>query len=384
MNVKVIKVDGANTLNKGAELMLWSVVQQIKKRSSEIKIVYNTNVPFSDRPNIEKEVGVIKRPASKYGKIFNAILFRLGYKGTYFSNFYPQNGIDLILDAGGFQFSDQWVYSSKKLDNWKNYYKAHKEKGAKIILLPQALGPFNTDNGRAQAKIIIDYCDVIIAREEKSKKYLLNLGVDPKKVWCYPDFTCITDGIVKQEYSRFNNKVCIIPNKKMNTHHKSNGNSYEEFLLNIINILIAEGEEPFFLNHEGKGDLELCNKLNSKFGNKFEIVNGQNALETKGVIGSSKFTISSRFHGVASALSQGIPCLSTSWNHKYEMLFLEYGITDGVLNMDLPKEEISKRIKQELSLVQSSKKSLLHYKKHQSQKIEDMWGKIWQISEVSK
>lgn len=106
--------------------------------------------------------------------------------------------------------------------------------------------------------------------------------------------------------------------KKTSTH----ANDYIHFLCSIIEHVKAKGYNVFMLNHEGELDLSLCNDVNSLLDSKIEIVTGLNALEIKGVISQCYFLISSRYHGIVNALNTGVPCVATSWSHKYKELFV--------------------------------------------------------------
>lgn len=43
--------------------------------------------------------------------------------------------------------------------------------------------------------------------------------------------------------------------------------------------------------------------------------------------------ISSRCHRIASVLNPGIPCLTIDWNHKYGMLFKDFDLEEGVIDI---------------------------------------------------
>ena len=68
----------------------------------------------------------------------------------------------------------------------------------------------------------------------------------------------------------------------------------------------------------------------------------------KALISTAYLCVTSRFHGVASALNSCVPCLATSWSHKYEELFRDYGMTDCVLDLN-DMDAITQRISAFLS-----------------------------------
>ncbi len=376
-----IQIDGTNTLNKGAELMFYAVLEQVENRYPEAIINYNTNYAGESRLNISTSLKIEKRRALHLGKYPAAILRRLKLPYTYFSSKHPLEDIDVVLDAAGFQFSDQWNYSDESLNNLERYYKNLKKTGAKIIFLPQALGPFKTNAGIRTVNIVSTYANLIFAREKISYQYFLDAGGNKEKILTTTDFTLLVKGSLPEKYKHLEGNVCIIPNKKMVTHAENDSLEYITFLEKVIQKIQNRGKQVFILNHEGKGDLKICNKINSRFKNKLEVVTGLNAKEVKAVIGISSFVISSRFHGVASALNQGIPCLATSWNHKYEMLFNDFGQKNRILQIENDITLEFEKIDDVFNNYIEIKETLLSKKEVLIQQVEDMWNSIWQLIE---
>lgn len=87
--------------------------------------------------------------------------------------------------------------------------------------------------------------------------------------------------------------------------------------------------------------------------------------------------LSSRFHGVANALSSGVPCLATSWNHKYQKLFESYGMNDNLLDCSNIEEAIIKVAKY---LAEDTNKKTSENLLVNGQKIamanQEMWSKV--------
>jgi len=371
-----IQIDGTNTLNKGAELMLYAILEQIEEHHPQAVVYYNFN-ERKEQGEIDTKLNLKKRLGLQYGRYPAALLKKLKLPHGYFTPQYAMNGLELILDGAGFQFSDQWKYSQERLNKLENYYASLKKKGTKIVLLPQAFGPFETPAGKRIVQIIDKYVDIAIAREKISYDYLVKSGANTRRVWLYPDFTLLVKGKFPERYKHLKGKVCIIPNKKMVTHASSNAEQYVEFLKKIILEIEKQNKEIFLLNHEGSGDLAFCQKINQGFDNKYEIATGLNAKEVKGLIGDAYLVISSRFHGVASALNQGVPCLATSWNHKYEMLFEDFGQSGSVLNVEDDWTKTQQKLTATILAHDEISALLLKKKEELTAKTKEMWNQIW-------
>lgn len=375
-----IQIDGTNTLNKGAELMLHSILEQIELKHPQASVLFNSNFYKEHKQKFSYNLKIQMRSAKVYGRYPRAILKKLNLPYNIFTHMYPPKNIDLLLDGAGFQFSDQWKFSHERLDILEKYFWKLKSYGTKIVLLPQAFGPFQTEAGKRVTKILDKYVDIVIARDKISQNYLLSAGVTSDKIWLYPDFTLLSEGKIPNNFSNNRKSTCIIPNVRMITEKEGKSSEYVDFMVNIIELFVKNGKTPFLLNHEGQDDLELCFRIKRKLKHDIDIVTGLNAKEVKGVIGTSDIVVSSRFHGVASALSQGIPCLATSWNHKYQMLFEDYDQYDNVLSLENNWNDEELKV---LSIIENEdklKQQLIVKKQELEQKVTEMWKRIWSLN----
>lgn len=372
-----IQIDGANTTNKGAELMLYAVLEEIERKYPEAGVVYNgfgvgykrVESPIRMRGYSRLSLGTYPWDVQKK--------LRLPY--GYFTWYHPVKGIDIILDVSGFKLGDQWNRNEEYIKTLDRYYKNLKSYGTKVILLPQALGPFKTPMGKRTSDILNSYIDLIMPRESVSYNYLLEAGVDISKVQTFPDFTNLVKGVLPEELEYLKRKVCIIPNKKMITHTAIGANKYIATLKAVVNAVRNKGLDVFLLNHEGNGDLRICKQISAMFGNSLDIVSGLNAKEVKAVIGVSYFTFSSRYHGVANALGQGVPCLATSWSHKYKLLFDDYNMVDQIIDINASPMETEKFISSYLDPAtnENLRLQLANRKPELENTTKKMWEVVW-------
>jgi colanic acid/amylovoran biosynthesis protein len=307
----------------------------------------------------------------------NFSIFRIFH--SYRTDKYPMKDINLLFDASGFVFSDQHYKSDVTFTSLNNYYKTMKEQGTKIFFLPQAFGPFKTENGKKQAELLKKYADCVMAREEMSYTHLINAGIDKKKILLYPDFTALVEGIFPAKFEYLKNGIAIIPNLRMIDKGAISKNDYIDMLIKTIVLCETAKKTVFFLNHEGRYDFKLCKDINNKLNKKLPIVSGLTALEIKGLISRCYFVFSSRFHGLVSTLSSGVPCLATSWSHKYEMLFKDYDMEECSFKLN-DKDSFYQKLAQFLDVdFNNAMRDKLNIRAESiKDKIREMWEQVWE------
>lgn len=366
-----ILIDNAGFVNKGAGLMLISVIQQIQNRLPNAQIVlpkdiFYQNVSFCARNHII--------PLHKPSHIIKRKTYTFIYKNLLNRNWYVEPAqIDVVLDAGGFQFSDQWKPTKYIVTQKEKYYSSFTKKGRKIIFLPQAFGPFEEKESKDLIAIVYKYADSIFARENTSLGYLTRLFPYSLKVKLAPDFTCLCNATGPSHIILEPGYVLIIPNSRMISHtNPSLSNSYFHYLINIIQYLDDLGERVFLLNHEGADDEQILRNINSCFSNKFPLLTNLDALEVKRIIKDSKLLISSRFHGVVSGLTQNVPTLCTSWSHKYQELLKEHKCEGNILSIN--------NLEEDKALIEAALQSPGDYasKEGCTRKIKDATERMWE------
>lgn len=375
-----IEIKGVEFNNKGAELMLHSIVQQLDSKFDKYQLVLSpgTLLPYEKRAKL----GAWQKFSFKF----------FGIDWTGLGNLFPQfivnqlkhfgivveKDIDLVLDASGFAYGDKWenkvisqtVSQINRLCKYKIPY----------VFLPQAFGPFTNGSNNKLMKEAISGSDIVFARDKQSLKILQELASDKSKVELFPDFTPLSTltevNISKKLPEKF---VCIIPNSKMlNNKADDFKQSYIQLLSNIIQNVKSQGLTPVILNHEGKKDRDLCLELINSYKDDIIFFDGLESLEIKKIIGLSFFCFSSRFHGCISGLSQGVPTFATSWSHKYEELYEDYQSTNKLIDVEINESDLKIKIEHVINERESISKELLDIAQKHKIKNNQMWSKVFE------
>lgn len=333
-----IEIRKAGFTNKGAAMMLVAATQEVQARlpGSRVVVAANYSLPFEPRARL----GLWHRAELIKGRIdIGRAVDLVPSKLRERYGFVTTAEIDVILDAAGFAYSDQWgLPASRDLAERSTVWK---QKGKKLILLPQAFGPFKTPGIADLMKRVADNADLIFARERQSYDYLTAAVGERPNILIAPDFTNMLKAFPFSGFTRDAGHVAIVPNARMldKTDGLESG-GYERFLSRTISRLIGGGLQPFFLIHETTEDLKVAQRINASLPAPIKLIEAEDALMAKGMIAQCDAMVGSRFHALVSALSQGVPVLGTGWSHKYQELFGDYGYHEGLIRVDLDDAEL--------------------------------------------
>lgn len=328
MNFEIV---GVHPANKGAVLMLEAIRARLAPRYPGARFA----VPMDWRPETRLAHGLWATPARKVRPISRmALLDRMPTPFHDALGYIPAASIDVLLDASGFGYGDYWGLPKlrDRLAGRLNWWKAD---GRKAILLPQALGPFEAPGMADAFRAAVDRLDLSFVRDAASQAHVQAIMPGDARVVRAPDFTNLLKPELPMRLNALRGAALVIPNEKMvagkgaEVHER-----YLDFLVAAVAAIRASGREATILLHEGSQDRALADALNGRLDRPAAIVDEPSALDTKAVISVAELIVSSRFHGLVSALSSGVPALACGWSHKYRELMADYGCPDLALDLD--------------------------------------------------
>lgn len=379
----VVEISGIGFPNKGAELMLAEVSHRLRNAfGDEVISVCRPNQSGSESAGIMAKLGVLP-------------LAELSFKGHEIGgllNYAPERllapfgvrrrkDVNIVLDASGLKFSEDWGLQA--IERGEQYLAMKAASGVKVVLLPQAFGPFNSSAAKSSMKRVLNLADLVYARDHKSYSYLRELSASERIKLC-PDLTigCNCSSFSPDESVR--DAVIIIPNQRMlDKGDVENRAMYKDFLLALGRQLVEDGQPLVLLNHEGKTDRQICDWLHGELGLSSDILEFSDARELKATISVAKSVVTSRFHGAVSALSEAVPCFATSWSHKYKMLFMDFEVTECLIDMGSSQEvgRLSGLLK-DMGHLAALRRRLAASKLEQSEQVEQMWDDVYRIFSV--
>jgi colanic acid/amylovoran biosynthesis protein len=332
----LVEIKGVHFGNRGAHLMLLATLERLVPALPALRVVLNTS-PNASARQVTALGAWRKQKLRKRALDLNGLSYRwpsgvdtaLNRRGTA-----AEGQIDAIVDASGYAYGGSWspwlmAYAAAEMRR----FAAH---GKPYVFLPQAFGPFGAGRARAAFASALADCALVCVRDDRSAMHLRDLcpQLDARLVR-FPDFTIGVSGdcSAAAAWGVDRESVLLIPNRHMAEARNPDRAwrlGYVQFLADLARRLDRSGRRVALLNHESREDAALCRQVALDSGGT-RIIDEPDPRRIKGVIGAAGAVVSSRYHGCVAALSQGVPCLGTSWSHKYEALYLDFGVRDWLL-----------------------------------------------------
>ena len=340
MSKDYIIITGGETVNKGAQSMLFITINEMKKiypdkkivvfsesdyeKISEVKDIYNfTILPNNIRIKLWLRKGIYR--------IFSIIIkkdFKNKEELKNIENIYKN--AYCIIDISGYALSSQW--NNKSSINFMNNIIVAKKYDVPIYLFPQSFGPFNYKFPsnilfKYYFKRYLKYPKMIYAREKEGYDYICKYTknnvelttdmvlsgkeIDLKNIYCNPNkFKPNIPNIP-------NNSVAIIPNKRNLKYNKD-----LSFYNTIINKLIEKNKNVVLIKHSEE-DGEICKKIKQDYIDNDRVIlltEEYDCISYNIVIKQFDYAIASRYHSIVHSYKNGVPCIAIGWATKYHEL----------------------------------------------------------------
>ncbi len=374
----IVEIKGVQFVNKGAELMLHAVLQQMKQLypDAELALLPGPNSPYKKRA----QLGALQiAPLQFYRADLNWLVallpafFRRKLRQWFGIVF--QRDVDLVLDASGFAYGDRWGRFGVKFLA-ANTRRVQQNNGH-YVLLPQAFGPFTAPGDQQRLRQAVANSTLVFARDAESYQYLKAAGCDETKLRQAPDFTNLLSGSPLDDERTKQFFALLIPNYQMiKGKSAAQVQQYKQLMMSYIRLCRSKSWPVLILNHEGEIDQSLCLELKQHFQQDelVTVLEPDDPLLVKSWIGHAGLVFSSRFHGCVSALSQGVPCIGTSWSHKYQHLYADYACADWLVGLDATDGVLEDLMAQCTS--PELKRSLLEHSATLQQLATNMWLEV--------
>jgi polysaccharide pyruvyl transferase WcaK-like protein len=349
----LIELHGAGFSNKGAQLMLWTVIQQLAApgvrfcidggpdQTYEQRAEYGLRLlfPVCSWQHRPRRLPAHFRISAAIGRLVpRSVLDNYGLV--------RRQDTDALVDVSGYAFGDKW--GPRPIRNMSIRASDYKRRGKPVILLPQMFGPFEDRSVASEARRLLNFVSLAYAREEQSLRWLQQVAGPNSELRIAPDITIFTDGSAAPppDYREY---VWLVPNIRM----LDNGG--QRWSRTYLTTLANAGRQARELGHNvgimvhDPSDLKLARQLAEQLPSPaVPILQEDDPRRLKAVLSGAKLIVGSRFHSIVGALSSSVPCIALGWAHKYQAIMEDFGVAELMVHDRDPPERLTQMVRETL------------------------------------
>ncbi|MBL1228919.1 polysaccharide pyruvyl transferase family protein [Enterococcus sp. BWB1-3] len=331
--MKILLLSFTNSSNFGDQLIVKQIIKTCEKYGSVITYSYSfqKNYSFNDdqdyfflnsKANLES---YLKKVYKDYFRNFYLIDKMHTYKNyKKMKNNIVQSEFlndlkeaDLLIIGGGNTIFDL-SRNSKNFERYEYIVNIAHQYNTKVMMMCVGLGPFQTSNQEQGTQAVIQKCDFVTVRDNKSYEYGKNithvhLSVDP--------VFFLENEKIKQVSNAIG--ICVI-DYRLNNIKQKEYKKYLEEMKSIIERLRSEiPDNDILLFSSEPRDYEAVKDL-------YNMVKGNKNIELRKISTKEQLItfyneidvlLGTRMHSMIVAVSQGVPIVGISWQQKVTEMF---------------------------------------------------------------
>ena len=259
-------------------------------------------------------------------RVINRLCFNLIGCNFYY-RFLKKGTFDFLM-LGGSLFAEGNPEQTKlQLCNLNNAVK----RASSSYVIGSNFGPYVTEEYLKQYNALFQKCEDVCFRDE----YSYNLFSSLNNVRYAPDV--VFSGNWKCIVENSNDYILIsLIDIGMRPHLKKYADGYENFIIKLCNYLAKKGEKIILFSMcEKEGDLNLCNRLMSKFNKKalknIMVKNYESIGEAINIFANAKKVYATRFHAMILATYFSKPTVSIAYDEKVKNFLLRYDVNCKII-----------------------------------------------------
>lgn len=365
--MKIVAYGASMKNNFGGPSLLYGAYEIWKDKLTDLEIVFIDYSKSSEASAATRHIPVrfVIMSMSKKRKWLLALmmykLFRIKPSGTEGELLEHFLSADAVVDLWGIAFSDKlgmpkfWLRSVYR----RLYHVTSRLLNKKFIKYTSSFGPIQKSQTRRFAKIFLNkWSDVIICREQQSRKVLEEIGINKSMLVCPDSALAMKPEPVKNhphsDLFEEDPVVGISVSHQIMKQWKST-DAYTDIIGDFIqkcihefgcNILLIPNETGF-----DNDDICVAELIYSQCASKERVhilsVKEFTAPQLKYVISRCEIILASRYHTIVASLSTAVPTLVIGWHYKYEELLEHFHQKEYLLDcQNCSREECNIKLQQ--------------------------------------